>query len=48
MNVEFECAICGETATARVADEAVSSADGPLQTLRDCPNCGIETIWVEN
>jgi predicted RNA-binding Zn-ribbon protein involved in translation (DUF1610 family) len=45
VHVEFECVVCGETATGRVDDEAVPE-DGPIQTLRDCPNCGIETIWL--
>jgi predicted RNA-binding Zn-ribbon protein involved in translation (DUF1610 family) len=48
VNVEFECVICGETATARVDEGDASSGEDPLQTLRDCPNCGIETIWIEN
>jgi len=47
VNVEFECVICGETATATV-DDAASADDGPLRTLRDCPNCEIETIWIGN
>lgn len=46
MNVEFECIVCGETAVATVDDEAASD-DEPLETLHDCPNCGIETIWAE-
>lgn len=46
MQVEFECVICGETAAARVDESDAESADGPLETLRDCPNCGIETIWI--
>ena len=46
MNVEFECVICGERATAAVDDEDAASGEEPLQTLRDCPNCGIETIWL--
>lgn len=48
MKVEFECIICGETAVARVSDEDATSDDGPLQTVRDCPNCDIETIWIES
>lgn len=47
MNVEFECVICGETATAAVDGEEAGSGDDPLKTLRDCPRCGIETIWIE-
>jgi predicted RNA-binding Zn-ribbon protein involved in translation (DUF1610 family) len=45
MSVEFECVVCGDTATATVPDEARSD-DGPLKTLRDCPNCEMETIWI--
>jgi predicted RNA-binding Zn-ribbon protein involved in translation (DUF1610 family) len=44
VNVEFECVVCGETAVATVSDAA--AGDEPLETLRDCPNCGIETIWI--
>ena len=47
MKVEFECVICGNTATATVDEADISSEDNPLETLRDCPNCGIETIWIE-
>jgi predicted RNA-binding Zn-ribbon protein involved in translation (DUF1610 family) len=47
VNVEFECIVCGETASATVREESVRSEDGPLKTVRDCPNCGIETIWME-
>ncbi|MFQ3476375.1 hypothetical protein HKK80_08960 [Halonotius sp. F2-221B] len=47
MNVEFECIICGDTAIAMVDDEEVPDDDGPMETLHDCLNCGIETIWVE-
>ena len=47
MNVEFECIICGETAVASVNDDGVSDDDEPMETLHDCPSCGIETIWVE-
>ncbi|WP_185911660.1 hypothetical protein [Halonotius roseus] len=47
MKVEFECLICGDTATASVDDEEATDDDEPLETLHDCPNCGIETIWVE-
>jgi hypothetical protein len=45
VNVEFECVICGETAVATVDEEALNS-DGPVRTLRECPDCGIETIWI--
>ena len=48
MQVEFECVICGETATATVDKAAASADDVPLKTLQDCPNCGIETIWMES
>lgn len=47
MQVEFECVVCGDTATATV-DDSEATADGPLRTVRDCPNCGIETIWLGN
>jgi predicted RNA-binding Zn-ribbon protein involved in translation (DUF1610 family) len=47
VNVEFECVICGETATAAVDEDSAQSTDDSLRTLRDCPNCGIETIWIE-
>jgi len=47
VNVEFECVICGASAVAAVDDEA-DPTGRPLQTLRDCPDCGIETIWVES
>ena len=45
MQVEFECVVCGRTATATVDDEDVPE-DGPVETLQDCPTCGIETIWL--
>jgi len=47
VNVEFECIVCGETAVASVDEEAIPDDHKPLETLHDCPNCGIETIWVE-
>jgi hypothetical protein len=47
VNVEFECVICGATAVATV-DEAATDSDEPVQTLRECPDCGIETIWIES
>ncbi len=47
MTVEFECIVCGDTAVATVPEDATQADDGPLKTLRDCPNCGIETIWIE-
>jgi len=46
VNVEFECIVCGETAVATVPEEEIGSNDGPVKTLRECPDCGIETIWV--
>ena len=47
MKDEFECLICGDTATASVDDEETADDDKSLETLHDCSNCGIETIWVE-
>jgi predicted RNA-binding Zn-ribbon protein involved in translation (DUF1610 family) len=47
VNVEFECIVCGETAVASVDEEEIPDDDEPMETLHDCPNCGIETIWVE-
>lgn len=44
MNVEFECVVCGMQATATVPGEA--SDEETLKTVRACPNCDIETIWV--
>lgn len=46
MRVEFECIVCGDTAVATV-DEGDLPDDEPLKTLRDCPTCDIETIWIE-
>jgi predicted RNA-binding Zn-ribbon protein involved in translation (DUF1610 family) len=48
VNVEFECVVCGERAVATVDEEQRDSNDGLLKTLRDCPDCGIETIWMES
>lgn len=48
MRVRFECVVCGDTAFATVAESAPRSGDKRLETLRDCPTCGIETIWVES
>jgi endogenous inhibitor of DNA gyrase (YacG/DUF329 family) len=45
VRVEFECIICGRTATATV--DAAANGGGPLRTLRECPTCGLETIWIE-
>jgi hypothetical protein len=47
VKVEFECILCGERATATVADDARAASDDRLETLRECPNCDIETIWIE-
>lgn len=47
MQVEFECVVCGERATASVDEDDVSE-EGLIETLHDCPNCGIETIWLES
>ncbi|MXR50978.1 hypothetical protein GRX03_05060 [Halovenus sp. WSH3] len=47
MNVEFECVVCGDTAVATVDKEDVPAGDDPLKTLRECPHCGMETIWIE-
>jgi transcription elongation factor Elf1 len=44
VNVEFECVVCGSTATATVSETVAD--DRPLETLRDCPICELETIWV--
>ena len=46
MRVRFACIVCGDTALATVEESAARSADRRLETLRDCPTCGIETIWV--
>jgi DNA-directed RNA polymerase subunit M/transcription elongation factor TFIIS len=48
VKTEFECVICGEAATAAVNEEAARPDDEPLKTLRECPNCEIETIWIES
>ncbi|ERH01786.1 MAG: hypothetical protein J07HN6_01344 [Halonotius sp. J07HN6] len=48
MNIEFECVVCGRSAAATVADEQAESDDEPLKTTRECPACGIETIWIES
>lgn len=47
MQIEFECVVCGMTATASVDEEVVNTAERPMQTLRDCALCGFETIWLE-
>ena len=47
MRVEFECIICGEIASATVAADNAPSDAEPMKTLRDCPNCQIETVWLE-
>ena len=46
VNVEFECVICGSTATATVSETEADIDDRPLETLRDCRICELETIWV--
>lgn len=48
MKVEFECIVCGETASATVDEDATPDDGEPLKTLRECPNCSIETIWMES
>lgn len=48
MQVEFECIVCRTVATATVSDNATESDDEPLKTTRECPDCGIETIWIES
>lgn len=47
MELEFECIICGEAATASVSAEATESRDRPLRTLNRCEGCNMETIWIE-
>ncbi|MFB6354667.1 MAG: hypothetical protein ABEJ92_11350 [Halobacteriales archaeon] len=47
MQVEFECVVCGHRAVATVRDDDAADRDRPLSTLRDCPDCGMETIWLE-
>jgi DNA-directed RNA polymerase subunit M/transcription elongation factor TFIIS len=48
MQTEFECVVCGRSAAATVADKQAGSDDEPLKTTRECPDCGIETIWIES
>ncbi len=48
MQIEFECVVCGRSSPATVADERAESDDEPLKTTRECPDCGIETIWIES
>lgn len=48
MRLDFECVVCGETATARVRAEEAEDQDRPLRTLRHCETCAMETIWIEN
>jgi DNA-directed RNA polymerase subunit M/transcription elongation factor TFIIS len=48
MQIEFECVVCGRSAAATVADKQAGSDDEPLKTTRECPDCGIETIWIES
>lgn len=47
MNLEFECIVCGRTATASVREEVQESHERPLETLNHCDNCEMETIWIE-
>lgn len=47
VKAEFECIVCGETATAAVDGEATPSDGEPLRTLRECPACEMETIRIE-
>ncbi|MDX1745278.1 MAG: hypothetical protein R3324_05015 [Halobacteriales archaeon] len=47
MRVVFECVVCGREAPATVDDDGLDSRPRPLETLRECPACGMETIWVE-
>lgn len=47
MKVEFECVVCGETATASVSEKDVESNERPVETLNYCENCELETIWIE-
>lgn len=47
MRLDFECVICGRTATATVPDEETDDQDRPLRTLRQCESCSMETIWIE-
>jgi hypothetical protein len=47
VKVEFECVLCCATATARVDEADLRAAERPVETLRDCPDCGLETIWLE-
>jgi len=47
VQVEFECIICSESAVATVDENDAQSDGEPLRTLRECPNCNIETIWLE-
>lgn len=48
MEVTFECVICDRAAVATVPDEQAGCVDGPLRTVRECPDCGIETIWIQS
>jgi hypothetical protein len=48
MNVTFECIICGDTAAATVPEDDARSDGEPVRTLRECPTCEMETIWIES
>lgn len=47
MRIEFECVVCGETATASVSEEDLESEERPVETLNYCEHCELETIWIE-
>ena len=47
MKIEFECIVCGHTAQASVSEEDLDRNNRPLETLQDCENCDMETIWIE-
>jgi len=45
VKVEFECVVCGQTATASVSEGDLESKERPVETLNHCENCELETIW---
>ncbi|MFB6359818.1 MAG: hypothetical protein ABEH59_00685 [Halobacteriales archaeon] len=47
MQVDFECVVCGQTATASVSEADLEATERPVETLNHCENCGMETIWLE-
>lgn len=47
VEVEFECVICGQRATASISEDDLDSRERPLETLNHCENCDLETIWIE-